>query len=835
MFGDLRHAVRVLLQSKGWTAVVLLSLALGIGANTALFRAVNSQLLRSIRVADPDGLVRLRWFGDNQMATSRSEYGAVAPTPSGERAAATFSYATFEQLQASNETLSGMFAAAPFGQVNVVVDGRAEIASGFIASGGYFEVLGVPAIVGRTIRPDDDVVGAEPVVMISHGYWGRRFGLDPTVVGRVVTVNNTPVTVVGVTPPDYTGIQTASGTAADVHLPLTLDPQLSGRERLGDATWWWLQVMGRLNPGVRAEQVRGNFESVFGRVASEGMAAYLEALSAEDRARSRNQGRTAIPGLQVDSGARGVYDPGSRTTRTATILGAVVALVLLIVCANVANLLLSRATARQKEISIRLSMGATRRRLVRQLLTEGVLLSAFGGMLGLLVAYWGRQLLPQGQSAPFDWRVFSFVALLSVATGVIFSLIPALRATRVDLSGALKETSRGVAGGRTRLSKALLVFQVAVSLVLLIGAGLFLGTLQNLRGVDVGFNPDNILLFRLNPALNGYEDDQITMLYGQIRERLAALPGVRSVGMSRTAFLSGSTSTSSVYAEGREVMDDNSTHMMTVSPGFFETLEIPLLAGRVLDPRDNDAGPDVAVINDAAAKHFFTGQDPLGTRFGFALEDAGNVTVVGIVGDVKYTNVRDEEPPTIYLPYTQRNSNSMTFEVKTAGDPEGLVASVREAIRLVDPNLPLINVTTQAKQIEQRLSQERFFALSYLLFGCLALLLASIGLFGLASYNVVRRTNEIGIRMALGAQRWDVTRMVLGESLVLVALGIGIGLAAAMAAGRLVSSLLFGLAPTDGLTIASAALLMVFVGGLAGYLPARRASRVDPIVALHYE
>ena len=403
MFGDFRHAVRVLLQSKGWTAVVLLSLALGIGANTALFSAVNSQLLRSIRVADPDGLVRLRWFGDNQMATSRSEYGAVAPTPSGERAAATFSYATFEQLQASNETLSGMFAAAPFGQVNVVVDGRAEIASGFIASGGYFDVLGIPAIVGRTIRPDDDVVGAEPVVMISHGYWGRRFGLDPAVVGTVVTVNNTPVTVVGVTTPDYTGIQTASGRASDVHLPLALDTQLGGRERLGEATWWWLQIMGRLNPGVRAEQVRGNFESVFGRVAGEGMASYLEALSAEERTRSRNQGRTAIPGLQVDSGARGVYDAGSRTTRTATILGAVVALVLLIVCANVANLLLSRATARQKEISIRLSMGATRRRLVRQLLTEGVLLSVFGGMLGLLVAYWGRQLLPQGQSAPFDW------------------------------------------------------------------------------------------------------------------------------------------------------------------------------------------------------------------------------------------------------------------------------------------------------------------------------------------------------------------------------------------------------------------------------------------------
>ena len=837
MLRDLRHAVRMLLQSKGWTSVVLLSLALGIGANTALFSAINSQMLRKIPVADPDGLVRLRWSGDNDMATSRSEYGSTAPGPGGVRTAATFSYAAFEQLRDSNETMTDLFVGAPYGRVNVVVDGEADIASAFIASGSYFSVLGVSPAVGRTIGPDDDVEGAPPVAMISHGYWNRRFGLDPEIAGRRVTINGTPMTIVGVTPVRYTGIQTPGGTAADVHVPLALDEQLSGRERLGEPTWWWLQMMGRLKPGVRPEQVQGNLEGVFRSVSREGMDSYLEALPPEQRTMQRNQDRDAVPGLYVSSGNRGIYDPGSRSSRSAAILGSVVVLVLLIVCANVANLRLSRATARHKEISVRMSMGATRMRLVQQLLTEGVLLSVIGGMLGLLVAYWGRQLLPQGQTAAFDWRVFAFVALLSIATGVIFSLIPALRATRLDVASSLKENSRSVAGSKTRLSKALLVLQVAVSLVLLIGAGLFLNTLRNLRNVEVGFNPNNILLFRVDPRLNGYEDERMAALYQQMQDTLQTIPGVRSVSLTRTAFLSGSTSTSGVYAQGRERIEDvsNSAHMMTVSPEFFGTLEIPLLAGRVFDDRDSQDASMVAVINDAAAKHFFSGENPLGLRFGFQRENDGDIEVVGVVRDVKYSNVRDPEPPTVYLPYLQRTFSSMIFELKTASDPQTMVPTVRETVRGIDPNMPLMNVSTQAEQIEQRFSQERFFALAYSLFGGLALVLASIGLFGLASYNVVRRTNEIGIRMALGAEARDVMRMVLGESLILVAIGVAVGLATALAAGRLISSLLFGLAPTDGYTVVAATLVMILVSAFAGYLPARRASRVDPMVALQYE
>ena len=770
--------------------------------------------------------MRLRWFGDNGMVNNRSEYGSVAETRAGERAAATFSYRLFEQLRESNETLTDMFASAPFGRVNVVVDGQAEIASAFIASGSYFKVLGIPAVAGRTITPDDDQETATPVAMISHGYWNRRFGGDAGVVGKIVTVNDTPTTIVGVTPPEYAGVQTPDGNAADVHFPLALDPRLSGETRLSQPTWYWLQIMGRLKPGVPPEQVLGNLEGVFQQTARAGMDSYLQGLSVEERAMARNQNRTAVPGLLVNSGSRGIYDPRSRTTRSVTILGAVVVLVLLIVCANVANLLLSRATARQKEISIRLSMGATRGRLVRQLLTEGIVLALIGGSMAVLVAYWGRGLLPQGLTAEFDVRVFIFVTALSVATGVAFSLIPAMRATRLDVSSALKENSRSVAGSRTRLSKALLVGQVAVSLVLLIGAGLFLSTLRNLRDVDVGFDPDNILLFRVIPSLNGYEDDRIAALYDQMKERLGSIPGVRSVSLSRTAFLSGSISTSSVHFQGREVARGPSSvvHMMTVSPEFFETMQIPVLAGRVFNASDGTDSPRVAMINDAAARERLGGENPLGRRFGFSPEENSEVEVIGVVRDVKYADVREAEPPTVYLHYPQGSFGSMTFELKMATDPQEMVPGVREAVRQVDPNLPLMNVSTQAEQIENRFRQERFFSLSYSLFGGLAVALASIGLFGLASYNVGRRTNEIGIRMTLGTQRWDVTRMVLGESLTLVLLGVTIGLGAALAASRLITSLLFGLAPTDGLTIALPILVMIVVFSSAGYLPARRAS-----------
>jgi predicted permease len=522
------------------------------------------------------------------------------------------------------------------------------------------------------------------------------------------------------------------------------------------------------------------------------------------------------------------------------VLSAVVALVLLIVCANVANLLLSRATTRHKELSVRLALGATRARLIRQLLTESLLLAAIGGLLGILVGRWGQQLLPlaPGQAAPLDWRVLTFVFAVTTVTGIVFGIAPALRATRTDVSSALKENSRSVTGSRSLLGKSLLVAQVAISLVLLVGAGLFLRTLENLRKVDVGLNPNNVALFRVNPSLNRYDVTRTNDAFDRISERLLAAPGIRAVAWSNPALLAGSTNSSSIFVQGRTYAPDVRDDILrvVVSPSFFETMEIPLLVGRGFTARDVDGAPLVTIINEAAARKHFPNESPLGRRFGSSIEDAGKLEIVGVLRDAKYNSVRDAVLPTMYVPYRQlTSSTTTTFEVRTAGDPLAVMNTIREAVRQIDPNLPVMDLSTQMEQLEKRFLQEKVFAQAYALFGGLALLVASVGLFGLMSYSVARRTNEIGIRMALGAQRQDVLRLVMRESMTLVVAGVSIGIVTALGAGRLVASLLFGLAPTDALTMFAALTVMLLVSGLAGYLPARRASRVDPMVALHYE
>jgi predicted permease len=834
---DLRHAARVLLRTKSWTAVVLVSLALGIGANTALFTAVNGLLLQTLTVPHPDELARIKWAGDNDMIRSSSDYGFSA-LDAGRRVRSTISFAIYEQLRAANQTLTDLATFAPQGSFNVVADGQADLATAFVATGSFFHTLEVTASVGRTFTPDDDRLSASPVAVISDAYWRRRFHADLAVVNRVVTMNNQRVTIVGVTPAAFLGVQRLNGQAPDVTVPLAFHALLTGQKLVTEPTTWWLQTIGRFKPGVRIEQVRGNFDGPFRASARAGLEAYKAGLTAAERGLSTNRTRgSAIPALSVTSGARGIYDLDTTSQQSARFLSVVVAIVLLIVCANVANLLLSRAATRQREISIRLSLGATRRRLVRQLLTESLLLSCLGGVCGVVVGYWSRALLPFGKTAPLDWHVFAFVGGLSVLTGIAFGLVPALRATRVDVGSAMKEASRSVTGSRSWLSKALLVVQVALSLLLLVGAGLFLRTLDNLRDVDVGFNPTNLLMFGLRPQLNGYDETRIATLYDQLRDRLAALPGIRSVALTRTMLLAGSTSSSSVWAEGAS--GDKPTvpdmYVMTVSPEFFGTMEIPILSGRGLTDRDVATSPKVVVINESAARALSANGSPLGRHVGFSIEEHGALEIVGVTRDTKYSSIRDAAPPTMYSCSRQRPQSAMTFIARTAADPTSLAQSVRAAVRQVDPNLPIVNLTTQADQLEQRFAQERLFATAYSLFGGLALLLACIGLFGLMSYNVSQRTNEIGIRMALGAQRITVVRMVLGESLVLVGVGIALGLGSASAAGRLVSTVLFGLAPSDVATFTGAVALVLAVSVLAGYLPARRASRIDPMVALHQQ
>jgi predicted permease len=840
MLRDLRHAVRMLWQAKAWTAVVVVCLALGIGANTALFSAMNGLLLTTVPVRDPDSLVRLRWTGRNDMVTSSSDYGSVARGPGGENVRTTFSYPMFQQFVADNKTLADLFACAPFGRVNVVVDGQAEIANAFISTGNYYQMLGVTARMGRTILPEDDRPDAPPVATISSRYWHTRFATDPAVVGKTVRVNNVLVTIVGVLSPQFTGVQQPVAEAPEIAVPLALDPQINpyDAKRLSQPTYWWLQVMGRLKPGATPAQVQANLDATFRNTARAGLDAYLQGLSDSERDTAVNRNRKEIPRLLAQPGGRGIYDVNNNDLRAATILTVIVALVLLIVCANVANLLLSRATARQKELSVRLSLGATRWRLVRQLLTESLLLAALGGALGVVVGYWGKQLLPgpQGQLTSLDWRVLAFVIAVTALTGLVFGIAPALRGTRMNVSSALKETSRSVTGSRSILGKSLLVVQVAISLVLLVGAGLFLRTLHNLRQVDVGFNPQNLLLFRVTPQLNRYDEKRLATLYQDMLERLATVPGVKATAMSQPALLSGSVNSTSIFVQGRVYPPgerDNSINRLVISPNFFEVMGIPLQAGRGFTDRDNETAPKVVVINEAAVRKYFPNQNPIGLRFGSSVETAGQLEIVGVLRDAKYNSVRDDAPPTMYVPYRQARMATAVFEVRTAAAPAGTIGSVREAVRQVDPNLPLQDVSTQIEQVERRFNQERLFAQAYSLFGVLALVVAAVGLFGLMSYNVSRRTNEIGIRMALGAQRQDVLRLVMRESMLLVVIGVAIGLAIAFGASRFVATLLFNLPANDAISIAAAIVVMVTVSAVAGYLPARRASRVDPMVALH--
>jgi len=851
MLKDLRHGFRTLLQAKGWTAVVVLSLGLGIGANAALFSAVNGLLLTKIPVTDPDSLVRLRYVGRHDMVNSSSDYGSIDRERYGgpdARVRTTFSYALYKQFLVDNKTMSDLAAFAPYGRLNVVVDGQAELANAFISSGNYYQLLGVGARMGRTLLPEDDHPTAPPVAVISSRYWHSRFGTEPNVVGKVVRVNDVPVTIVGVLTPEFTGVQQPIAVPPEIAIPLSLETQVgilapNQKPRVEQPTYYWLQMMGRLKPGVTPEHVQGNLGGVFQSTARAGMDAYLKGLSDTERATSGNRNRTDVAQLRAEPGAYGIYDVNPTEKRSATILFVVVGLVLLIVCANVANLLLARATTRQRELSVRLSLGATRGRLVRQLLTESLLLASLGGALGIAVGYWGRQLLPSppGQLPPLDWRVFAFVAAITLLTGLVFGIGPALRGTGINLNSALKETGRSVIGSRSWLSKVLLIVQVAVSLVLLVGAGLFLQTLSNLRKVDVGFNPQNLLLFRINPFLNRYDEARTSALYAGLMERVSAVPGVRGVAMSQPALLSGSVNSTGIYVQGRTYPTDrrqsidNEIYRLVISPGFFDVMGMRIAMGRGFTDQDNATSQKVVMINETAARKYFPNANPVGQRFGTSPETTNQLEIVGVLHDTKYEGVRDEVKPTMYVPYRQTRMTSAVFEVRTAAAPLTTISAIREAARQIDPNLPVTDVSTQIEQVEGRLQQERLFAQAYSLFGGLALLLAAIGLFGLMSYSVSRRTNEIGIRMALGAQRRDVLGMVMRESMLLVAIGIVAGLVTAVAAKRLVTTLLFGLPPRDPGAILAATAVMLVVSLLAGFLPARRASRVDPMVALHYE
>ncbi len=847
MWSDLRFALRQLRKSPVFATVAILSLALGIGANTAVFSVMNAVMLEKLPVRNPDELVLFNWLAEENVGPPSSS-GWQQREPGSKRMTSTsFSFPTFEAFQKQPGDLAEVFAFAPMGSINVAVDGAAELTSGAqLVSGTYHTGLGVTAAAGRLLTLDDDVPSSNPVAVISYRYWQRRFGGEASTIGKAITVNNVPVTIVGVTAPSFNGAMQV-GEVVDITLPLAHEKALARSPwdaRKGDN--WWLRIMGRLRPGATREQARAQLEGVFHASARD-----FIRMSTLPGAPAVDPAKIPLPLLRAVPGAQGLYEARQNYEKSLRLLMGLVGLVLLVACANVANLLLARGAARRREIAVRLALGASRSRLIRQLLAESVLLSGLGAALGLVFAYWGAQALlamkPFGSSAltletPLDARVLAFSSLAALLTGLIFGLAPALRATRLNLTAEFQGGARTLgAGSRSALAQSLMVIQVALSLVLLVGAGLFIQTLRNLQNVDVGFNREHLLLFSANAAANGANAPQAHALYERLRTRFSELPGVTRASFSRVAPLSQSNWTSSVTVPGYvQTAIYDSVQMNAVGPDYLATLELPLLRGRDFTVRDNTADqPKVAIVNQAFGKKYFGTEDIVGRHFSTGRDS--NLTdfeIVGLIRDAQYSNVKSAPKPTALLPYAHLNpssAGSAAFLLRYSGSEAALTAALRTAAREIDAGLPLTNIRTQTQQIDRLFTQEKLFAHLCTVFGALALALAAVGLYGLMSYAVLRRTGEIGLRMALGALPGGVLWMVLRESLTLVVLGVLIGIGAAWAATQSISSLLFGLSPTDPAAYALGSVLLLTVALLAASLPARRAARTDPMQALRTE
>jgi len=860
---DLRYGIRMLLRQKGVTAIALLSLALGIGANTALFSIVDAMLLKMLPVKDPARLVLFRSMAPREFSVGSYTGNSNTDQATGQRTMTSFAFQSFKRMREQESPLSEVFA---FGNVGLTVnaDGQADVASGQAVSGNYFRGLGVQPVIGRVLTDEDDIPNATAVAVLSYRYWQLRFGGDKSVVGKQINLNNVPFTVIGVTTPGFEGTM-GVGSSQDVTVPIAWEPQLyvdKQRSNMNGAGVWWLRIMGRLKPGATPEQARGQLENSFLQSVIEHRTARQTQAQANNGNPISNLDPKQYPHLFIDPGGQGEMNTRRYYAPSLYLLLGVVGLVLLIACANVANLLMSRAASRQKEIGLRLALGASRSRLIRQLLTESVLLSVIGGILGILFAIW----IKDGLLAVNDWggrgmrsldtrldlRVLGFTIALSLLTGIVFGIAPAWRSTRVDLTPTLKDGGRGSSSvHRSLLSRGLVVLQVALSLLLLIGAGLFVRTLRNLQKVEPGFNTQNLLLFGVQPSLIGYKDEKLTQLYSQLSERIEAISGVQAVTFSRQALLSQGASSSSVYlrsalnappdSEGR-IKSNGEGYRHSVRENFLEAMGIPLLFGRTFRPQDDAKASRVVIVNQTFANKYFPGENVVGKRFTFDTSKPDELEIIGVAKDAKYTSQRDEIPPTVYSSYRQeRSMGNAVFEVRTAGDPNAVIGALRQAVKEVDPNLPLSNVKTQVEQGDETLRMERLFAKLLTLFGLLAQQLASIGLFGVLAYAVSQRTHEIGIRMALGASRFDVLKMIVRQGMTLAGIGVVLGLIGSYVLTKYLESwvnlsqMLFGVKVSDPATYGVIAVLLTLISLVACYVPARRATKVDPLVALRYE
>jgi putative ABC transport system permease protein len=799
ILADLRYGCRLLFKNPGVTAVAVLALALGIGANTAIFSAVNAVLLRPLPFPQPDRLVSIRVDHDQ-----RNIHNAFGPYPD---------IADWRQQSRSFEYLA---AYAPT-SVNLTTRDQPERASLWKVNAEFFPMLGVKMLLGRGFLPEEDRPGAARVAILSHSLWQRRFGSDPGLVGKTVFLDGDPYTVAGILP---AGFKLEAGTV-DLYTPVAATSVRSGRDR------WMYGVYARLKPGVSIEKAQAELDTITRRLEQQ----YPRQLTGW-HARVWGMRQFMVRDVEL----------------SLVVLLAAVALVLLIACANVANLLLARASARQKEMAVRAAMGAGRWRVVRQLLTESVLLALLGAVFGLLLAYWGVAALPAlgTQSFPMlhesrlDLPVLGFTLLISLATGLMFGIAPALAVSRTGVYETLKEEGRSSTESRARhrLRDLLVVSEVALALLLMIGASLMMRSLLNLQDVNPGFNPVGVLTASVNlPAAKYSKPEQQIAFYRQLQERLEAMPGVTAAGMASVLPLGGSNSGMSLLIQGRPVSSPSDVPILwfrIVNPGYFQAMQIPLRKGRRFTEQDTAGAPRVVIVNETMARRYWPGDDPIGKQVGSGAPN-GWLAVVGVVGDVRHTSLAQAPDAEIYFPFGQSPQPAMNLALRSFSDPLRFAPALRQAVLELDREQPVSRVASMEQTLAGSLAAKRFSTVLLGIFAAVALVLAAIGIYGVISFSVTRRTHEIGIRMALGAQRADVLRMVVLEGTLLALIGVSIGLAAAFALTRLVGSLLYGVKATDPLVFSAISLLLIAVAALASYLPARRAARVDPMVALRYE
>ncbi|MBZ5593840.1 MAG: ABC transporter permease [Acidobacteriia bacterium] len=813
---DLRYALRNLKNTPAFATVAILSLALGIGANTAIFSIVDAVMLKDLPVERPLELLQVK-IGRND----------------------SFTNPLWEQLRDHQDVFSGVFAWGAR-QFNLASGGEVRYANGVLASGDFFRALGVRAILGRTFTPADDRRGCAALAVLSYDFWQSRYGGDGKVIGRTLSLDGHPFEIVGVVQPGFYGVDI--GRNSQIAVPICVEPVLNATfgSMLDQRSSWWLRVIGRPKLGLGAKQVTSRLKTLAPQIFQ---ATVPPNWGGDDQQQYLHNSFETAPAANGLSYFRTEYSVAL------AILTVVVGAVLLIACANIANLLLARASSRQKEVAVRLAMGASRGRLIRQFLTESVVLSLIGAALGIVLANWGAALLvryvsKQNEQIFLDvatnLRVIGFTVAVALATGILFGVAPAWRGTRIPLNAAMKENARGLAGSRLRLGKTLVISQVALSLVLLIGAGLLVTTFRKLMAVDAGFNRENVLLVHVEPGNSKIPKDRLGVVYDQILENVRSLPGVRSASRSVMTPISGGFWNEEVQADSfsPKSREDSIVYFNRVTPMFFQTLDTPILAGRDFSVHDTKGSPLVAIINQAMARKFFAGINPIGKFYHEAMKPGVVIStlVVGLVKDAKYGELRETTLPTAYIPMSQDEDpwGSNIFEIRTAGGATTLISPVKAAFEQTNRYLNL-EFNTLALQVNESLNRERLLASLSGFFGLLALLLAAIGLYGVMSYNVVRRRSEIGIRLALGAEQKTILWMVLREVLLLVAGGMAVGFLAAAASTRLIRGMLYEISPSDPGTLALAGTILLAVALLAGYLPARRAARLDPMSTLREE